>query len=324
MMLNDMEYHALLKEAKQHLFEEGAVPFQLPVCDHYAGQARFAEKALDIQQQTAVQGRALVDVTLDMEDGARVGRESFQREWAAEVINSTDNAFNRIGIRVHEAATAFCWDDISVVLRKAGHRVAYITVPKLRDMEQLERVAHYIRTVSTEIGLERWIPIHALVETHTAIHQVWHIAAHADVECLSFGLMDFVSAHHGAIPATAMRSPGQFEHPLVARAKLAISSAAIAHGKIASHNVTTDVRDSRVVQADATKACQSFGYQRMWSIHPMQIQPILEAMRPSAIDKEDAYRILTAAQAAEWGPIRDGAILHDRASFRYYYNTLAV
>ena len=36
------------------------------------------------------------------------------------------------------------------------------------------------------------------------------IAATPWVQVLDFGLMDFVSGHHGAIPASAMRSPGQF------------------------------------------------------------------------------------------------------------------
>ncbi len=81
-----------------------------------------------------------------------------------------------------------------------------------------------------------------LIETHGALAQVFDIAALVQVECLSFGLMDFVSAHNGAIPGrAAMGSPEQFEHPLIRRALAEISAACHAHGKVPSHNVSTDI-----------------------------------------------------------------------------------
>ena len=61
-----------------------------------------------------------------------------------------------------------------------------------------------------------------------------YVAALPQVECLSFGIMDFVSSHYGAIPANAMRTPNQFVHPLVVRAKLEIASACHAHAPIAA------------------------------------------------------------------------------------------
>jgi citrate lyase subunit beta/citryl-CoA lyase len=134
--------------------------------------------------------------------------------------------------------------------------------------------------------------------------------------------MDFVSAHYGAIPSTAMRSPDQFIHPLVTRAKLEIAAACHAHGKVPSHNVTTDIRDSDVVADDAQRARNEFGYTRMWSIHPSQIQPIVQAFSPSHAEMEEAAQILHAAQQAAWGPIQHEGKLHDRASYRYYWTVL--
>ncbi len=139
------------------------------------------------------------------------------------------------------------------------------------------------------------------------------------METLDFGLMDFVSGHHGAIPASAMKSPGQFEHPLIVRAKTEIAAAALGHSVVPSHNVTTELHDTRMVFDDARRAREQFGYLRMWSIHPNQVQPIVEAMRPDFAEVEEAAGILLAAQAADWGPIRHGGRLHDRASYRYYW-----
>jgi citrate lyase subunit beta/citryl-CoA lyase len=166
------------------------------------------------------------------------------------------------------------------------------------------------------------VPVHVLIETHGALRDVFAIAALPRVECLSFGIMDFVSAHYGAIPAAAMLSPGQFTHPLVARAKLDIAAACHAYGKVASHNVTTEIADTGVVRADALRASREFGYTRMWSIHPAQVRPIVAAFAPDPADTDDAVAILTAAQAVQWAPIQHKGKLHDRASYRYFWTVL--
>ncbi|MDO8292283.1 MAG: aldolase/citrate lyase family protein, partial [Gallionella sp.] len=171
-------------------------------------------------------------------------------------------------------------------------------------------------------GIAREIPVHVLIETPGALHEVWEIARLPHVEVLDFGLMDFVSAHHGAIPAAAMRSPGQFSHALVVRAKCAIAAAALGNGVVPSHNVTTEIRDVNVVREDARRARQELGFLRMWSIHPNQIQPIVEAMRPDFAEVNEAAALLIAAQDAAWGPIQQEGKLHDRASYRYYWELL--
>jgi citrate lyase subunit beta/citryl-CoA lyase len=120
-----------------------------------------------------------------------------------------------------------------------------------------------------------------------------------------------------------MKSPGQFEHPLVARAKCEISAAALANGVVPSHNVTTELKDLELIRNDALRARSEFGYLRMWSIHPNQIVPIFEAMRPDFSEVQNACAILIAAQDSDWGPIQHDGKLHDRASYRYYWELLA-
>jgi citrate lyase subunit beta/citryl-CoA lyase len=148
------------------------------------------------------------------------------------------------------------------------------------------------------------------------------IAAHPRVQSLSFGLMDFVSAHRGAIPASAMGVEGQFTHPLVVRAKLAIASACHAHGKVPSHCVVTEFSDTQAMKQAALRAAREFGYTRMWSIHPSQIRPVLEAMAPSEHDIEIAAEIIASAVAADWAPVSFKGQLHDRASYRYFWQVL--
>jgi citrate lyase subunit beta / citryl-CoA lyase len=166
------------------------------------------------------------------------------------------------------------------------------------------------------------IPLHALVETHGALREVQALAAHPRIESLSFGLMDFVSAHRGAIPQTAMGAAGQFEHPLVVRAKLEIAAACHGHAKTPSHCVVTEFKNEAALQAAAAKASRAFGYMRMWSIHPSQIRPIVDAFAPTVAEVDQAIEIIHAAQAAGWAPIRHRDTLHDRASFRYFWQVI--
>ena len=134
--------------------------------------------------------------------------------------------------------------------------------------------------------------------------------------------MDFVSAHHGAIPASAMRSPGQFEHRLLARAKSEVVAAALANGVVPTHNVTLDLKNVETTFSDAGRARNEFGFMRMWSIYPTQIQAIVDAMKPNFDEVSDAANILIAAQAANWGPIQYAGELHDRATYRYFWEIL--
>jgi citrate lyase subunit beta/citryl-CoA lyase len=303
----------------QALYQGAGKPFPaLAACEHFAGSEKLIRKALQIQAELG----PIFDVTADCEDGAPAGRESEHAEMIAAVIMGGDNRFDRLGARIHDVTHPTWRTELATLVGKAGSRLAYVVLPKVDcaddALEQITALAD-LRKAS---NLAREIPVHVLIETPRALRDAWQIAALPGVESLDFGLMDFVSSHHGAIPDGAMRSPGQFEHPLVTRAKCEIAAAALGNGVVPSHNVTTEIRDTDVVRKDALRARQEFGFLRMWSIHPSQIEPIVEAMRPDFGAVDAAAAILIAAQNADWGPIQHEGKLHDRASYRYYWELL--
>lgn len=132
--------------------------------------------------------------------------------------------------------------------------------------------------------------------------------------------MDFVSGYQGAIPASNMRSPGQFEHRLIGAAKAKVAQAAIQNHVIPAHNVTLDLKNPYQTYKDAERARNEFGFMRMWSIYPTQVQAIVDAMKPDFTELEAAQNILLLAQDAEWGgPIQYDGELHDRATYRYFW-----
>jgi citrate lyase subunit beta/citryl-CoA lyase len=298
----------------------GEKPFPiLPVVDHYAGSEKLMKKALQLQNELG----PIFDITCDCEDGAHAGAEREHAEMAAGIITSGDNRHGRVAARIHDCTHARWRQDIDILVSIAGARLPFITLPKPRGAEDVRAQIAYLRGAESRSGLEREIPAHVLIETLGALHDVWEIAALPGVESLDFGLMDFVSGHHGAIPGSAMKSPGQFDHPLVARAKCEIATAALGHGVVPTHNVTTELKDAEVIRGDARRARNEFGFLRMWSIHPKQIVPIVEAMRPDFSEVEKAAVLLAAAQDKDWAPIAHEGLLHDRASYRYYWELLS-
>jgi len=302
----------------QALFAGEAEVPALAACDHYAGSERFMRKALELQ---AARGGAF-DVTLDLEDGAPVGREREHAELAVALLNDPLNRHGAVGVRVHEAASKEARLDLQTVVRGAGRRVAYVTLPKATSARQVAEFVNLLQGVCAEAGVAREIPVHVLIETHGGLADVFRIAALPWVRALEFGLMDFVSAHQGAIPEAAMRSPGQFEHALVARAKARMVGAALAKGLVPVHNVTVDLATPGAAGSDARRARRDFGFLRMWSIHPAQIEPILAAFSPEPAEVERAAELLLAASAAHWAPVRHADTLHDRASYRYHWQVL--
>jgi citrate lyase subunit beta/citryl-CoA lyase len=307
-----------MRHPDEVLFTRDAPLPRLPVVDHYAGSEARIEKALSLQRELG----PVFDITCDCEDGAPAGAEAEHARMCAAKIMSAENRFGRVGARIHDFTHPRWQHDLEILVRQAGSRLAYVTLPKPCAAADVERQIQALRQHEAICGIERRIPVHVLIETHGALREVWQIAALEGVESLDFGLMDFVSGHQGAIPADAMRSPGQFEHPLVARAKCEIAAAALGHGVMPTHNVSTELKDVASIRNDARRARLEFGFLRMWSIHPGQIQPILEALRPDFSEVESAAEILVAAQEIDWSPIRHGNSLHDRASYRYYWELL--
>jgi len=295
------------------LFDAGeAMATPLPVCDHYAGVEARMKKSLELQAELG----PVFDVTLDNEDGAPVGGEVDQAHLIAELLASPLNRHGRVGVRLLPVSHPRFVDVATIVLR-SPRAPAYLMLPKPHGLADVERAAEAVAGLGGTA-----VPLHALVETHGALREVFAIAAHPRIESLSFGLMDFVSAHRGAIPQGAMGATGQFEHPLIVRAKLEIAAACHACAKVPSHCVVTELKDTKALQAAAERACRLLGYTRMWSIHPTQIRPIVDAFAPTTAEVDQAIEIITAAQAADWAPIRHRDALHDRASYRYFWQVI--
>ncbi len=273
-------------------------------------------KSLQLQAEMAQEfGACVFDVTLDCEDGAPVGGEAEHAALVTEMaLASAPDA--RVAVRVHPVDHPAFEADIATIAR-AADRWCHVMLPKVESGADVERAVRVLDAAGATA-----VPVHALIESPASVHRAFDIAAHPRVQSLSFGLMDFVSAHGGAIPGDAMGVQGQFTHPLVVRAKLEIASACHAQGKVPSHGVVTEFKDKAALAAAARRAARELGFTRMWSIHPDQIRVLLEAFAPDERDIDTAASIIVAAARADWAPISHAGKLEDRASYRYHWQVL--
>ncbi len=309
--------HTLVHPSEALFSGEKSFPV-IPSCEHFAGSEKLILKALSMQDTIG----PVFDITCDCEDGAMAGQEREHAEMIVRILNSEANKYEMAGARIHDYTHEFWKQDIDILVGGAGLVLSYITIPKCTSKAQASEMIAYIQKTAAFHGIKREIPIHILIETHGALHQVHEIATLPWIQVLDFGLMDFVSGHHGAIPAAAMRSPGQFDHKLLARAKTEVVAAALANGVIPAHNVTLDLKNVETTHSDAARARNEFGFLRMWSIYPTQIEAIVDAMKPNFDEVQDGANILLAAQQADWGPIQYAGELHDRATYRYFWEVL--
>lgn len=301
------------------LFEEASLPRFIPVCDHYAGSEKLMRKSLALQLSSPF----AFDVTLDCEDGASSGNEIAHAELVRDLLiqgNYAQQAQYRVGVRLHHPGHTAFRSDLALIVAQAAPHIAYLMLPKIQHYTELREAIQQINQACQQNNRAS-LPIHVLIETHQALADVDAIAALEQVESLSFGIMDFVSAHHGALAASTMRSPLQFSHPLILRAKCEILAACHRYGKVASHNVCTEFKDMQQVLQDAAQARQ-LGFTRMWSIHPQQIAAIYQQFSATADELSEASSLLQAAQNNQWGPIQFNSRLHDKASYRYYWTLL--
>lgn len=287
------------------------LPF-LAVCEHYAGNEKFLKKALELKE---IHGAAL-DVTCDCEDGAQLGSLRKQVEMFLDVLTSERYKDHSVGLRLPHPGRGEWREELIRAMKTLRGRLTYLTLPKMKDARSVGRIVSIMQKIERRVRRREELPFHVLIEHPTALFEVRTIARLRRVRVLDFGIMDFVSSLGGALDFSTFRSPGQFENPLLRKAKTDLVLAATERGVVPSHNISLELKDANIVREEARRARREFGFRRMWSIHPIQIVPIIEEMQARPEELSLYREILLQARQANWAPIRYQDTLYDRASYR--------
>ncbi len=297
----------------------GPLPAVMPGCELLAGDEPTVREAL--ARQAA--GPVAFDLTADCQEGAPPGREAEHATMLGALIAQDGGRHGRVGLRIHDSSHRSWHGDLEIVIRAAGDRLAYVTVPRVDGLAGLERVVSAIDDVALQCGVRRQFPVHVQIETHGGLAAAEALAAHPRVQCVGFELSGYLASFQGALPETLLRSPAQFEHPLLVQAKARVSAAAHAAGKVAGHPACLNVGDPEQAYRDASRARDDFGFTRVACLTPAQIEPVARALRPNPTLVAEACALLMAARARDWQPvIVDGHRL-DHGQYRYWWTVLA-
>lgn len=117
-------------------------------------------KALKLQQELG----PVFDITCDCEDGARAGAEAEHAHVVVTVVNGAENHFGRVGARIHDITHTHWQHDLEILVRGAGRRLAFITLPKVRSATDAAEQIHALRRIEEACNLDRPLPVHVLIE----------------------------------------------------------------------------------------------------------------------------------------------------------------
>ena len=296
------------------LLDDGDAVAVLPACDHYAGVEARMRKSLALQTELG----PVFDVTLDCEDGAPVGGEAEHAKLVVDVATSSANVHGRVGVRVHPVDHSAFGADVETIVGGAASRLAFVMLPKVERAADID-----IAVAAIDAAGGRALPLHALIETHGALREIQALAAHPRIESLSFGLMDFVLCASGCDSGLGDVGRGPVQ-PSARRARegrdrrglprLRQDAVALRRHRVRRRRRRRGRGPGAPPASSATRGCGASIRTRSGRSSPRS--------GPRPPRSREAAAILDAAAHADWAPIRRGDVLHDRASYRYFWRVL--
>jgi len=219
-------------------------------------------------------------VVIDLEDAVPAGEKEAAREAAAAWLAQG----NRAAVRVNAADTAWHAADVAAVAQHA----AAVVLPKAEAGDALAL-------------LGRAAPTIALLETSTGILDARAVAGTPGVVRLAIGTFD-LAVELGVDPLDR-------EALLASRSALVLASASA--GLAGPVDGVRAAIDDEAGLRDETVAARRLGFAGKLCIHPRQVAPVCEVLRPTEDEVAWARRILTVVDATDTGGVAaiDGAMV---------------
>ncbi|MEJ8810635.1 CoA ester lyase [Variovorax ureilyticus] len=240
-------------------------------------------------------------IVLDLEDAVAIDDKASARDLvAAWLQHATPADRSRVVVRINDASSP--WFDADVAALRDADGIG-VLLPKAESAAQIAQT----RAALPGAG------VLALIESARGVSEVNRIAT-AGAQRLVFGTLDFaldldmdISTDGSGLAYAASR--------IAIASRLAGLPAPIA-------GVTPQLDDEARLLSDLGEA-RRFGFGAKLCIHPRQVQPIHDALRPSAEALDWARRVLDADAASPGAARLDGRMV-DRPVVLQAQRTLAL
>ncbi len=224
-------------------------------------------------------------VILDLEDSVAPAEKDAARVVVRNALRAVDFQGSERMVRINQGESGL--EDLHWIV---PHNVHLILIPKVEHPRQVDRIQNRIEDIQRDLGLIQEIFLMPIIESARGAWRAFEIAAAADtVVALAIGLEDY-TADIGA--ERTLEGHESFW------ARSQVVNGARAAGVEPIDSVFSDVMDMAGLRASVLEA-RSLGFVGKGCIHPRQIAVVHEAFAPSAVEIEQAKRIVLAFEEAE-------------------------
>lgn len=238
---------------------------------------RFLAKAPEIKADIII---------FDLEDSVVPKEKDEAREKIKPWLNNKDISAKKY-VRVNEIDSTFFIDDIRELVNEGSDG---FVLPKANSMDDIKILDYLITTFEKRNNLDlNHIKIVPLIETGAGMLNAADIAAASSrIEAMAFGAEDYMLDL--SIPSDSNQSLLHARSTLVAA-----SSAAGINPPVDS--VFTDFNDQDGLK-EASKLSRGSGFQGRLVIHPKQIETVNKMYAPTAVEIEEAEKIVNAFKSS--------------------------
>ncbi len=232
-------------------------------------------------------------IFLDLEDAVAPNEKRSARAKVTEALTSNDYGGKVVVVRVNDATTRYCYDDVIELVRGAHDAIDCLMIPKVQDAGQLWFVEYLLNQLEADLSTSKRIGLEVQIETGTGSVNMSEIAQVTDrTETLIFGPGDY--AANMGVPQLDLgmiepHYPGHQWHYILAQ----IVNTARAIGADAIDGPYGDYGDLDGYRESATRA-KLLGVDGKWCIHPSQVAVANEVFTPSREQFDFAERMLAA------------------------------
>jgi citrate lyase subunit beta/citryl-CoA lyase len=231
------------------------------------------------------------EIVIDLEDAVATDAKPAARETVLNALAEVDFGRTAVAVRVNAPRTPWCHADLAA-LAGAPAVLASIVLPKAESAGDLAFVDRLLDGAEAAAGRTEPLRVQTLLETAAGLGRAQEIAG-------SSGRLTSLILGYADLAASLGRTPaGVANRAAWGPARETVLTAARAHGLQAIDGPSLTVALDDVFAADTTSA-RDLGWDGRWTIHPRQIEALIEAFTPTAEELEWAHRVVDAlAEAA--------------------------